>query len=118
MNNTVENFEDFERPETITIDITVKGKTAQYQVSELPDADVQRVFRTTDAKGNTDPKMVESFNARVIAACVHRADGTPVTQEQARAMRQPLTQALVRAVMEVHGIGEDVNKQVDDLAGN
>lgn len=110
--------DDFEAPAVYPTDIEIKGKTRTYQICELADADVQNVFRTQDAKGNRDPRLMESFNSRVISKCVRREDGSPITVDEARAMRSPLTAALIRAVLDIHGIAHDVDKAIEAAEGN
>lgn len=110
--------DDFEAPGVFPTDITVKGVTRSYQICELADADAAVVFRVTDDKGNRDNRLVASFNARVIAKCVRRDDGTPITLEEARKMRQPLTRALVQAVLDVHQLNAEPQAQIEDAEGN
>ncbi len=110
--------DDFEAPEVFPTDITIKGKTRRYLICELCDADVQTTFSVTDAKGNRDPRLMASFNARVIAKCVRRDDGTPITLDDARKMRQPLANALVRAVLDVHQMDTEPAEQITAAEGN
>jgi hypothetical protein len=110
--------DDFEAPEQYPTEITIKGKTRTYVISELSDADVMTTFRVTDDKGNRDARLVASFNARVIAKCVRREDGTPITADEARKMRQPLAAALVAAVLKVHQIDVTPDKAIEDAEGN
>ncbi len=116
---TVAGLDDFEAPATFPTEITVKGVTRIYNIRELPDADVSSVFTTRDAKGNQSAERLATWNARVIAKCTTRQDGTAITYEQARAMRAPLSKALVAAIMQVHGFDmEDSEAAIDDAEKN
>jgi hypothetical protein len=109
---------DFEAPEQFPTDITIKGKTRTYLICELSDADVMNTFRVTDDKGNRDSRLVASFNTRVISKCVRREDGSLITPDEARKMRQPLAAALVAAVLNVHQIGASADEQIEQAEGN
>ncbi len=111
-------LDDFEAPGTFPTEITVKGKTRVYQICEVNDAESTTVFKTTDKAGNRDPALMASFNQRVIARCVRREDGSPITLDEARNMRQPLAAALVRAVLDVHGIGVPADDVIEEQAKN
>jgi hypothetical protein len=49
---------------------------------------------------------------------VRREDGTPITLDEAKAMRMPLAQALVRAVLDVHQFSDDADKAIENAEGN
>ncbi len=110
--------DDFEAPATYSTEITIRDKTRRYLIAELSDADVATTFRITDAKGNRDARLVDTFNARVIAKCVRREDGTAITLDEAKHMRQPLAQALVKAVLKVHQLDESADAQIDEAEKN
>lgn len=112
------NLDAFEAPNSYERVIKISDAERTYHIAELSDADVTRVFRTTDAKGNADRGLVESLQARAIAACVRRPDGSAVTFDEARAMRRPLVDALAKEVLAIHGFGIDENKVVEDNAKN
>lgn len=109
---------DFEAPTAYPTDITIKGVKRTYLVTEVSDADYIPTFRTQDANGNRDAKLMQAFNARVIAKCVRREDGTPITLDEAKAMRAPLVAALVRAVLDVHQMTDDTDKAIENAEGN
>lgn len=101
------NLDAFEAPNSYERTITIGDQSRTYLVSELCDADVTRVFNTTDAKGNSDPVKVAAFPARAVSSCVKREDGSAITFDEARAFRRPLLDALVKEVLAVHGYGAD-----------
>jgi hypothetical protein len=117
MNTTVE-LNDFEAPNTFPVDVTLGDVTKRYLIREIADADVAATFNTSNAKGEQDRSRVDTFNARVIAKCVSREDGTPITYDQARAFRQPLVRALVKEILGVHGFDQDQNKTIEDAEKN
>ena len=112
------SLDDFEAPNSYERTITLGGKSRTYLVTELSDADVMRVFSTTDAKGNRDPVKVAAFPARAVSACVRREDGSAITFDEARAFRHPLLDALVKEVLDVHGYGADQEAVIADHEKN
>jgi hypothetical protein len=118
MVDTMTEHDDFEAPTAYPTDITIKGVKRTYLITEVSEADYVATFRTQDANGNRDPKLMQTFNPRVIAKCVRREDGTPITLDEAKAMRMPLVQALVRAVLDVHQFSEDTDKAIENAEGN
>lgn len=112
------SLDAFEAPNSYTRAITIGDQTRTYLVSELCDADVARVFSTTDAKGNRDPVKVASFPARAVSACVRREDGSEITFDEARAFRRPLLDALIKEVLDVHGYGADQEAVIADHEKN
>lgn len=111
-------LDDFEAPNVYPTEITVKDKKRVYQICEIAEADANQTFKTTDKNGNRDPALFATFNQRVIAKCVRREDGSPITLDDVRGMRQPLVMALVKAVLEIHGIGQPAEEAVDDAEKN
>jgi hypothetical protein len=118
MVDTMTDHDEFEAPTAYPTEIDIRGVRRTYLISEVSDADYMPTFRTQDINGNRDPKLMQTFNARVIAKCVRRQDGTPITLDEAKALRMPLSAALVRAVLDVHGIGQDVDKVIEEAEGN
>lgn len=100
-------LDDFEAPNGFEREITLHGKTRKYFITELSDAECRRVFNTTNDKGVSDPDKVATFPARAVAACVKRPDGSEITFAEAREMRRPLLDALIKEVLDIHGYGAD-----------
>lgn len=104
--------DNFEAPETFTRDITIRDQTRTYLISELSDAQVSKVFNTKAANGQSDRTLLDEFPARVVSSCVRRSDGSAITFGEARAMRKPLIDALVKAVLDVHGFLGDAEQVI------
>lgn len=114
---TVE-LDDFEAPNGFEREITLHGRTRKYFFTELSDMECRRVFNTLNAKGVSDPDKVATFPARAVAACVKRPDGSEITFNEAREMRRPLLDALIKEVLDIHGYGADQAAVVEEHEKN
>ena len=95
---------DFEAPASaISREIAVGGKKATYLFREPSASALERLFDVADREGKVDPEKSRGLRFRVIAAVVARADGTPITVEEAEGMRLAVVNALYRAANEVIG---------------
>jgi len=111
-------LDEFEAPNGFERVITINGKSRTYFISELCDAECTRAFSTTNAKGVRDPEKADSLAARAVSACVRRPDGSDISFAEARAMRRPLLDALIKEVLDIHGYGVDQNAVIEEQEKN
>jgi len=108
---------DFEAPQTVSRVIEVAGKKATYNVRELTAQETEDIFASLRT-GTEDQKAKAAIasSAKLIAVCVTREDGTPITVEQAKKFRAPLVKVLQEAAMEVNGldVGEAGNASLPE----
>lgn len=97
----------FELPDPpVTREITINGKAASYTFRQLGSSELESLFDLSDEDGKVAREKSKGLRFRVIAAMVSRQDGTPITAEQAGAMRNDVVKALYDTAMEVSGFGE------------
>lgn len=113
-----DNQDPFELPECYEREVTINGESRTYRIYELPEGQIAKVFQTRGKNGQTDQTLMDSFTARVVSSCVRRLDGSAITFGQAQKMRRPLTEQLVKHVMEIHGFDVDAGAQVDAAEKN
>lgn len=98
---------DFESPCTVSRVVEIGGKKATYNVRELTAQETEDIFASLRT-GTEDQKAKAAVAARtkLIAVCIAREDGSPITIEQAKKFRAPLVKELERAAMEVNGLAD------------
>jgi hypothetical protein len=108
----VVELNEFESPGQEEVEITIRGKSAKYLIREVSGAKINDLFaplRNATTPEKKDKAARESI-AKVIAACVSRADGTAFTEEDAGKLRFSLQQALQKHVMEINGLTPDADE--------
>ena len=102
---------DFEAPGQEEIEVTIRGKTAKYIVREVSGATINDLFSPVN-NATTPEKKAQAAKesiAKIIAACVLRADGSKITAEEANKFRFTVQQALQKKIMELNGLGPDAD---------
>ena len=97
--------EDFEAPGSEEIEVTIRGKSHTYIVSEISGATVNELFAPLQSNNaEKKAKAAKELTARVIALCIKRADGSPITFEEAAGFRVVLQKKLEKAALEFNGL--------------
>lgn len=106
------NHDDFESPQSTTHDVTIGDKTRSYVFHEMSAGAVQELFADVNsndaAKKSKASKLIQR---KLISKCVSRADGTPITEDEAANFRTALTKQLERKILEVNGMTPEADAE-------
>jgi hypothetical protein len=107
MNEKVKS-DAFEAPDQITVDITIRDKTAQYIIREESGAKFTELFADVNSDDPTKKRKAQrDLPANLIAACVWRGDGSSITFAEASAMRHTLQKRLSAEVLKLNALTDD-----------
>jgi hypothetical protein len=108
MNDKTKGFEDLQ---TVEVEIERNGATRVFVVRELNGAEASKVFNSSKPNGKRDPIKAKTVDSRLIAHSVVEKleDGSTraFTFEQAEAMGMSMRRQILRAALEVNGLGDD-----------
>jgi len=110
-NETIDNedaMNDFEfGSEHVPFEIEVRGKKAAYLLKDITADEADKLFAPITQGSDLDKKKAQlKFRNRVIAAVVLRADGRPITEDEAKRLRTPVAVKLAAAAMDFLNVDE------------
>lgn len=104
---------DIESPGTEEVTISHRGKEAKYIVREITEPEMRQVF-PIGKDGKPDQSKSKDANSKLISLAATRADGSPITQEQADGFSMGLKLKLTKAIMDFNAIGKDAEAEAGE----
>lgn len=109
--NDKATLSDFEACGQETIEITIRDKTATYILNEASADTFNQLFAPINSEDKVKKdRATRELPAKIIAACVWRADGSSITFEQASSFRHALQKKLQKAVLDFNGLTDDADE--------
>lgn len=101
-------LDDFESPEEEAIEITVRGKKATFIIRDISSAAMNQMVAPLNSQDAAKKAQAQKdAQAKIISACIKRADGRAITFEEASNFRTALAKQLEKAAMEFNGLLDD-----------
>ena len=119
MNDSTERTEqhppqdNFEAPDFQLIEITVRNRSNKYRIYDIS----ANAFAEFSSSLNVQDKAKlalakRNAQCKPISMAVRREDDTPISFDDAKAMRVAVTQALEKAILKFNGLSEESEVEV------
>lgn len=107
------SINEFESPDKEEVEITLRGKTAKYWVLEVSGEKINELFAPLNSASTPEKKAKAAKESvgKMIAACVQRADGSPITFEEASEFRYPLQKRLQEEILRINALTADAEEE-------